>query len=125
VIGPIVRHLGCDLADALTNRALCDRRHTTKTRADLVFQQWTRRYRPADQSECEHRVMSNARTYRQRAADCLKFATEAEEFYVRIALLELAEDFNSTAAELERDERRLSTHPRPRRSRGSVALEVL
>jgi hypothetical protein len=43
--------------------------------------------------------------YRQQADECLELTNEANEWYVRIALVELAAAFRKRAQELERTER--------------------
>jgi len=45
--------------------------------------------------------MPTAREYRQRAEECLELASSARELYVRVALAELAEEFNASADDLE------------------------
>ena len=42
--------------------------------------------------------------YRQHAEECLKLAKEAEEFYVKTALIELADEFNAQAKKIEHQE---------------------
>ena len=50
--------------------------------------------------------MPTPREYRQQAEDCMHLAREAEELYVRTALIEMAADFTELAekaqAQLER-----------------------
>jgi hypothetical protein len=45
--------------------------------------------------------MPTAKEYRQQAEECLKLAEEAEELYVKTALIELAADFNAMAEKLK------------------------
>jgi hypothetical protein len=45
--------------------------------------------------------MPTAREYRQRAEECLELANSARELYVRVALAELAQEFNASADDLE------------------------
>jgi hypothetical protein len=42
--------------------------------------------------------------YRQHAEECLKLAKEAEEFYVKTALIELADEFKAQAKKIEHQE---------------------
>jgi hypothetical protein len=46
--------------------------------------------------------MATLKECRQRAKDCLQLASAAEEIYVKIALTELAEDFEKKAVSLTR-----------------------
>jgi hypothetical protein len=46
--------------------------------------------------------MPTAKEYRQRAQECLQLANEATELYAIRAMMELAEEFNKAADELER-----------------------
>ena len=46
--------------------------------------------------------MPTAKEYRQQAQDCLELAGEATEPYAIRAMMELAEEFNKAADELER-----------------------
>jgi hypothetical protein len=45
--------------------------------------------------------MATSREYRHRAEECLELAKEADEFYVRTALFELASDFQHMAEEMQ------------------------
>jgi hypothetical protein len=45
--------------------------------------------------------MPTAKEYRQQAKECLDLAKEAEEFYARQTMVELAEEFNAAAELLE------------------------
>jgi hypothetical protein len=47
--------------------------------------------------------MSSAKEYRQRAEECLQLANEAAEIYVKVALTELAAEFQKTADSLDPD----------------------
>ena len=49
--------------------------------------------------------MDNAREYRQRAATCLRLAHESTDFYVKLALTELAGEFCGKADTIEIDQR--------------------
>ena len=46
--------------------------------------------------------MPTAKEYRQHAEECLQLARQAEEFYVRAALIELAAKFKKQAEEIMR-----------------------
>jgi hypothetical protein len=46
--------------------------------------------------------MPTSKEYRQRAEECLELAKQAEEFYVRTALIELADAFKEQAERIER-----------------------
>jgi hypothetical protein len=52
-------------------------------------------------------AMPTPREYRQQAEDCMKLASEAEELYVRTALIEMAADFTELAekAQAQRERR--------------------
>jgi HEPN domain-containing protein len=41
--------------------------------------------------------MPTSKEYRQHAEECLELAKQAEEFYVRAALIELADEFKEQA----------------------------
>ena len=60
-------------------------------------------------SETENRsgeiTMPTSKEYRQRAAECVELTSEANEWYVNTALLELAAVFRIRAEKLERFER--------------------
>jgi hypothetical protein len=45
--------------------------------------------------------MPTAKEYRQHAEECLELAKQAEEFYVKDALIELAAEFNKQAEKLK------------------------
>jgi hypothetical protein len=45
--------------------------------------------------------MPTSQEYRRRAEECLELAQEADQFYVRTALFELAEDFKHIAEKLQ------------------------
>jgi hypothetical protein len=45
--------------------------------------------------------MPTSQEYRQRADECLKLTNEANEWYVRMALLQLASEFKKRAENLE------------------------
>ena len=45
--------------------------------------------------------MSTARKHRQQAKQCLELAKAAKDFYVKEAMVELAEEFRKTAELLE------------------------
>jgi hypothetical protein len=47
--------------------------------------------------------MPTPREYRQQAEDCMSLAREAEELYVKNALVEMAADFTELAEKLERE----------------------
>jgi hypothetical protein len=47
--------------------------------------------------------MSSAKVYRQRADECAQLANEAAEVYVKVALAELAAEFQSLADAMERE----------------------
>jgi hypothetical protein len=47
-------------------------------------------------------AMPTPKEYRQRADECLELMKEPNEWYVRIALLELATEFQKRADKLER-----------------------
>ncbi len=49
--------------------------------------------------------MPTPKEYRQQAEECLELASEAEEVYVKTALIELAADFQEIADKLEHRER--------------------
>ena len=62
--------------------------------------------------------MATSKEYRQRAQECLQLANEATEVYVRVALAELAAEFQKTAEEMEAgldraDSHKSATHKRP------------
>ena len=44
--------------------------------------------------------MPTAKEYRQHAEECLQLAKQAEEFYVKAALIELAAKFKKQAEEI-------------------------
>ena len=46
-------------------------------------------------------AMNTPREYRQKAADCLKLASETTQAYVKAALTELAREFRETADKIE------------------------
>ena len=50
----------------------------------------------------ENNRMPTAKEYRQQAHHCLELAKEAKELYAIRAMMELAEEFNNAADELER-----------------------
>ena len=61
--------------------------------------------------------MATSKEYRQRADECLQLANEATEVYVRVALAELAAEFQKTAEEMESgpdgaDPHKRATHKR-------------
>jgi hypothetical protein len=45
--------------------------------------------------------MPTSKEYRQYAKECLELATHAEEFYVKITLVELAVEFKAQAEKIE------------------------
>jgi len=45
--------------------------------------------------------MPTSQEYRQRADECLEIVNEAKEWYVRMALLQLAVEFKKRAEDLE------------------------
>jgi hypothetical protein len=45
--------------------------------------------------------MPTSKEYRQHAVECLELANQAEEFYVRAALIELADEFKKQAGKIE------------------------
>jgi hypothetical protein len=45
--------------------------------------------------------MPTSKEYRQHAEECLELAKEAEEFYVKTALIELADEFKAQAKKIE------------------------
>ena len=45
--------------------------------------------------------MPTSKEYRQHAEECLELAKQAEEFYVRAALIELADEFKEQAKKIE------------------------
>jgi hypothetical protein len=47
--------------------------------------------------------MPTSKEYRLHAEECLELAKQAEEFYVKNALIELAEDFKKQAEKINRD----------------------
>jgi len=47
--------------------------------------------------------MASPKEYRQRAEECLQLANEATEIYVKVALAELATEFQKMADDLEPD----------------------
>ena len=49
--------------------------------------------------------MDSAREYRQHAAACLRLAHESTEFYVKLALTELAGEFSDKASTIEIEQR--------------------
>jgi hypothetical protein len=49
--------------------------------------------------------MPNSKEYRLRAIECLELLNEPNEWYVRAALLELAQEFRKRAEKIERTER--------------------
>jgi hypothetical protein len=46
--------------------------------------------------------MTTSKEYRQHAEECRELAKEAEEFYVKTALIELADEFKAQAEKIER-----------------------
>jgi len=50
--------------------------------------------------------MPTPQEYRQQAEECLELAREAKELYAKMALIEMAEDFNEIAEKLEDKRRR-------------------
>jgi hypothetical protein len=46
--------------------------------------------------------MPTSKEHRQRAKECLKLAATATDYYVKIALEELAQEFNEAAKSIER-----------------------
>jgi hypothetical protein len=46
--------------------------------------------------------MPTAMEYRTQAKECLELARQAEELYVKTALIELAREFNRSARQIER-----------------------
>jgi hypothetical protein len=48
----------------------------------------------------------NAKVFQQRARDCRKLAAACPDFYARVALIELADEFMRMAERLEQAERR-------------------
>jgi hypothetical protein len=49
--------------------------------------------------------MNSAKVYRQRADECAQLANEATEVYVKVALTELAAEFQKFADAMEREGR--------------------
>ena len=49
--------------------------------------------------------MPTAKEYRWEAKACLELARQADELYVKTALIELARDYNRSARKAERRER--------------------
>jgi hypothetical protein len=49
-------------------------------------------------------IMPTAKEYRLEAKACLELADQANEFYVRAAMIELARDYNRAARQIERRE---------------------
>jgi hypothetical protein len=47
--------------------------------------------------------MSSAKVYRQRADECAQLANEAAEVYVKVALSELAAEFQNLADAMEQE----------------------
>ena len=47
------------------------------------------------------RAMPTSKEYRQHAEECLELAKVAEEFYVKTALIELADEFKEQAEKIE------------------------
>jgi hypothetical protein len=45
--------------------------------------------------------MPTSKEYRQHAEECLELAKETEEFYVKTALIELADEFKAHAEKIE------------------------
>ena len=45
--------------------------------------------------------MPTAKEYRQHAEECLELAKQAEEFYVKAALIELATEFKKQAEKIK------------------------
>jgi hypothetical protein len=45
--------------------------------------------------------MPTSKEYRQHAEECLELAKVAEEFYVKTALIELADEFKEQAEKIE------------------------
>jgi hypothetical protein len=45
--------------------------------------------------------MPTSKEFRQYAKECLELAEHAEEFYVRITLVELADEFKTQAEKIE------------------------
>jgi hypothetical protein len=66
--------------------------------------------------------MPTSREYRYRAEECLKLATETQETYAKMALLELAAEFRAKAQQLELRARRTrrQTDAKPRFSSAAV-----
>ena len=62
--------------------------------------------------------MSSPKEYRQRAEECLQLANEATDIYVRVALSELATEFQTTADAMERERDRAGTHKQATGGRG-------
>jgi hypothetical protein len=48
--------------------------------------------------------MPTSKEYRQHAEECLELAKVAEEFYVKTALIELADEFKAQAKKIEHQE---------------------
>jgi hypothetical protein len=68
-------------------------------------------------------TMKTPKEYRLRAKECLRLANEATEFYVKVALAELATEFRKTADCMEPRHARANArrcHRRPAR-KGAVA----
>jgi hypothetical protein len=45
--------------------------------------------------------MPTSKEYRQHAEECLELAEQTDEFYVRAALIELADEFKKQAGKIE------------------------
>ena len=46
-------------------------------------------------------AMPTSKEYRHHAEECLELAKQAEEFYVRASLIELADEFKELAKKIE------------------------
>jgi hypothetical protein len=57
---------------------------------------------PSEQKQIGEISMPTSKEYRQRADHCVELMSEANEWYVNVALLELAEVFRMRAEKLER-----------------------
>ena len=64
--------------------------------------------------------MTTSKEYRQRAEECLQLANEAREIYVRVALTELAGEFQKTADEMESGLNRAAPHKRAAHKRAAT-----
>ncbi len=57
--------------------------------------------------------MPTSKEYRMRADECSKLANDSHDYYVQVALTELADEFNRAADDLERPFERNEVRKRP------------